>query len=207
MRLFDHSTFIFISTNAEHSPDGVEQRWLAVMSELVQRGSTVHFLCFAESPLAGPARSIGVTVAPYILDKWNIIRSRSRLRKYLRRYSPVCAHSTGVEADLLLRWAARKVPDVRIAATIALDPQRTRRRRPLDALMLRFDEFGLSREDAVFLTRENLLPEMLAAGVRADRIVLDVDVDGDAAGDVNGGSVARHLAVYRGFMADRGHGA
>jgi len=207
MRQFDHSTFIFISTNAEHSPDGVEQRWLAVMSELVQRGSTVHFICVAESPLAGPARSIGVTVAPYILDTWNIIRSRSRLRKYLRRYMPVCAHSTGVEADLLLRWAARKVPDVRIAATIASDPQRTRRRRPIDALMLRFDEAGLSREDAVFLTDVDLTAEILAAGVPAERIVLDAEVDGQADGEAYGASVARHLAVYRGFMADRGHGA
>jgi len=207
MRLFDHSTFIFISTNAEHSPDGVEQRWLAVMSELVQRGSTVHFLCVAESPLADPARSIGVTVAPYILDTWNVIRSRSRLRKYLRRYLPVCAHSTGVEADLLLRWAARKVPDVRIAATIASDPQRTRRRRPIDALMLRFDEAGLSREDAVFLTDVDLTAEILAAGVPAERIVLDAEVDGQSDGEAYGASVARHLAVYRGFMADRGHGA
>ncbi len=206
MRYFDHSTFLFISTNAEHAPDGVEQRWLAVMSELVQLGSTVHFICFAESPLADPARSLGVTIAPYILDKWNVIRSRSRLRKYLRRYEPVCAHSTGVEADLLLRWSARKVPSVRIAATLAADPQRTRRRRPIDALMIRFDEAGLSREDAVFLTREDLLPEILAAGVPASRIVLDLDGQ-TAAGDDLAASVTRHLEVYRTFMASRGQGA
>lgn len=203
MRPFDHSTFLFISTNADHSPDGVEQRWLAVMSELVQRGSTVHFLCVAESPLADPARSIGVTVAPYILDTWNIIRSRSRLRKYLRRYLPVCAHSTGVEADLLLRWAARKVPDVRIAATLASDPQRTRRRRPIDALMLRFDEAGLSREDAVFVARQDRASQLVAQGIPAEKIVLD-EVDG-ATGD-HQESVQRHLSVYRGFMALRGHG-
>jgi len=204
MRSFDHSTFIFISTNAEHAPDGVEQRWLAVMSELVQLGSTVHFICVAESPLAEPARSLGVTVAPYILDKWNLIRSRSRLRKYLRRYEPVCAHSTGVEADLLLRWAARRVPAVRIAATLAVDPQRTRRRRPIDALMLRFDEAGLGREDAVFLTRDDLVGEVLASGVSAQKIILDF-ADGPTSDSDS--SVSRHLAVYRGFMAERGHGS
>ena len=177
------------------------------MSELVQLGSTVHFLCFAESPLAEPARSLGVTIAPYILDKWNVIRSRSRLRKYLKRYEPVCAHSTGVEADLLLRWAARKVPSVRIAATISTpDPQRTRRRRPIDALMFRFDEAGLSREDAVFLVREELLGEVLSAGVPAERIVLDV-VDETAADDGFAQSVARHIDTYRRFMASRGQGA
>jgi len=202
MRQFDHSTFLFISTNAEHAPDGVEQRWLAVMSELVQLGSTVHFICVAESPLANPARSLGVTVAPYILDKWNVIRSRSRLRKYLRRYSPVCAHSTGVEADLLLRWAARKVPDVRIAATLAPVSQRTRRRRPIDALMQRFDEFGLVREDAVFVPDEAQASALLSAGIPPEKIVID------DAGTADGyaPSVARHLEVYRGFMAQRGHG-
>lgn len=207
MRSFDHSTFIFISTNAEHAPDGVEQRWLAVMSELVQCGSTVHFICFAESPLAEPARSLGVTVAPYILDKWNVIRSRSRLRKYLRRYEPVCAHSTGVEADLLLRWAARKVPCVRIAATISTpDPQRTRRRRPINALMFRFDEAGLPREDMVFLADEGLLDEVVAAGVLPERIVLDV-VAHDRAGAGLTASVTRHMDTYRTFMASRGQGA
>ncbi len=204
MRSFDHSTFLFISTNAEHTPDGVEQRWLAVMSELVQLGSTVHFICFAESPLADPARSMGVTVAPYILDKWNVIRSRSRLRKYLRRYEPVCAHSTGVEADLLLRWSARKVPSVRIAATLSADPQRTRRRRPVDALMHRFDEAGLSREDAVFVSAEEDVTKLLSAGISPDRIVLDAT--GAGGDDTDAASVARHLEVYRGFMAQRGHG-
>jgi len=203
MRQFDHSTFLFISTNAEHAPDGVEQRWLAVMSELVQLGSTVHFICVAESPLANPARSLGVTVAPYILDKWNVIRSRSRLRKYLRRYSPVCAHSTGVEADLLLRWAARKVPDVRIAATLELVPQRTRRRRPIDALMQRFDEFGLGREDAIFVPDEAGASQLLGGGISPEKIVIDDDAE---TSDGYGPSVARHLDVYRGFMAERGHG-
>ena len=204
MRSFDHSTFLFISTNAEHAADGVEQRWLAVMSELVQLGSTVHFICFAESPLADPARSLGVTIAPYILDKWNVIRSRSRLRKYLRRYEPVCAHSTGVEADLLLRWSARKVPSVRIAATLAADPQRTRRRRPIDALMIRFDEFGLAREDAVFVSSEAEASRLVGAGVSPSAIIID---DADIVSDSgHAKSVAAHLGIYRGFMAQRGHG-
>lgn len=207
MRPFEQSTFIFVSTNTEHAVGGVEERWLALMSELVQRGSTVHFLCFAESPLAEPARSLGVTVGPYILDKWNVIRSRSRLRKYLRRYEPVCAHSTGVEADLLLRWAARKVSNVRIAATISTpDPQHTRRRRPINALMLRFDEAGLSHEDMVFLTNEALLDEIVAAGVPVNKIVLDV-LDHDGSGEDIAASVALHLNVYRTFMASRGQGA
>jgi hypothetical protein len=192
------STFVFISTNAEHDSGGVEDRWLPLMRELVARGATVQFLCMAEGPLAQAARDLGVGVAPYILDRWNVVRSRSRLRKYLKRYEPVCAHSTGVEADLLLRWAARKVPGVRIATTLTLaDSQRTRRRGPINALMLRFDDAGLKSEDAVFLESEDLLDEVRASGVHADKIVLDPPAHDP---DDLSRSVARHLEVYRGFI-------
>ena len=79
------------------------------------------------TPMAEWARSLpGIQVDPYILDKWNVIRARSRLRKYLKRYLPVAAHSTGIEADLLLRWAARKVPVVKVAHTMT-----DRRRAPV----------------------------------------------------------------------------
>ena len=119
-------------------------------------------------PAGERARSLGIQVDPYILDKWNVIRARSRLRKYLKRYLPVAAHSTGIEADLLLRWAARKVPVVKVAHTITDSPQGTRRRRPMNALMRRFDEFGMrSQADAVFVPDETLAAEVRSAGVRA----------------------------------------
>ncbi len=118
VRRWADSTFIFISTNSRQEPGGVEERWLGVMKELLALGATVHYLCFKDAPTADDARELGVTVAPYLLDKWNVIRSRSRLRKYLRRYEPVCVHSTGLEADAVLRWAVRHVPDVRFCATL-----------------------------------------------------------------------------------------
>ena len=114
------------------------------MSALAEKGARVRLLCLMHTPMADWARSLpGIQVDPYILDKWNVIRARSRLRKYLKRYLPVAAHSTGIEADLLLRWAARKVPVVKVAHTMTDSPQATRRRRPMNALMRRFDEFGM----------------------------------------------------------------
>ncbi len=195
------ATFVFISTNTTHDEGGVEERWLPVMGELVRLGATVNFLCFSDSQLAAPARALGVEVSQYILDKWNVVRSRSRLRKYLRRYEPVCAHSTGVEADLLLRWAARKVPQVRIATTLAVGASRTRRRGPVNALMQRLDDAGLSREDAVFVDSDELAEAARASGVPEERIVPDVP-DGEP------GSVAervrRHIGVYNSFVKERG---
>jgi len=199
---WERSTFVFISTNTSHDKDGVEETWLAVMARLVRLGASVQFICVADSPLAPHARSLGVTVAPYILDRWNVVRSRSRLRKYLRRYDPVVAHSTGTEADLLLRWAVRPMPSVAIATTLTVaQAQATRRRRPVDSLMRRFDETAIARTNAVFVPSEDLVGEVQSAGVAVDRIVLDPPSADPTA------SVERHLAVYREFMARRGEGS
>jgi hypothetical protein len=200
MRRFEQSTFVFISTNAEHAPGGVEERWLPVMQELAEKGAGVRFLCLMHTPMGEWARTLpGVEVDPYILDMWNVIRARSRLRKYLKRYVPVCAHSTGVEADLLLRWAARKVPEVKVAHTLTDSPQGTRRRRPIDRLMRRYDELGMrTQADAVFVNSQPLVAEVVGAGVPAERVMLELP---DESAPVR---VARHLDLYRSFMAERG---
>jgi Glycosyl transferase 4-like domain len=204
VRGFRQSTFVFVTTNSAYVPGGVEERWLPVMAELLRLGASVQLLCDAHSPVADIARSLGVSVGPYILDRWNLIRSRSRLRKYLIRYQPVAVHTTGLEADLLARWAARILPDVAVIATLTAGPQATRRRRPVDALMRRFDEAGMGRSAAIFVTSEALVAEVRSAGVPAEKIVLDPLEDGDSASPA--ASVARHLTVYRELIAARGRG-
>jgi hypothetical protein len=195
MRLWRESTFVFVTTNTVYGPDGVEIRWLPVMSELVQLGASVQLLCDAHSPFAETARSVGVAVSPYVLDRWNVIRSRSRLRKYFVRYQPVAVHSTGLEADLLVRWAARVLPDVAVVTTLSSGAwQRTRRRRPMDALMRRFDEAGLSTSAIVFVDAQPLVDEVRATGFPAEKIVLDPPEEGASASPV--ASVARHLDAY-----------
>lgn len=200
MKRWSESTYIFISTNPVQHADGVEARWIPVMLALQDKGANVRFLVLQHSEMGEAARKLGIGVDPYILDKWNVIRSRSRLRKYLKRYDPICAHSTGLEGDLLLRWAARKVPGVRIAHTLAGEPQRTRRRKPVDAMMLRLDELGMHRADAVLLETAEFAPEILAAGVAPDAVLLDPPgTDTDA----NAERVQLHLGLYRSFMAGR----
>jgi hypothetical protein len=200
MRPWSESTFVFISTNPRHDDGGVEDRWFAVMEDLQHRGANVRFLCLMGSPAGERARAMGVNVDPYILDKWNVIRSRSRLRKYLKRYVPIAVHSTGLEADLLSRWAARKVPQTRAAVTLADDPQGTRRRNPIDRLMRRYDELGMRSLAAVFCESDVLVAEVRSAGVKPSRIVLDPP--GSSAEEC----VARHVKVYSEFMRERGNG-
>jgi len=204
MRAWSDSTFVFISTNPRHDEGGVEDRWFEVMKELARLGANVQFLCLMGSPAGERARTLGVNVDPYILDKWNVIRSRSRLRKYLRRYVPVAVHSTGLEADLLSRWAARKVPETRTVVTLSGDPQGTRRRRPIDALMRRFDEIGMKNVSAVFVETPELVSEVLSAKVPAERVILDPPATTE---DERSASVRRHMSAYRLLLAGRGPGA
>lgn len=202
MRSWRDSTFIFISTHPRHDEGGVEERWVAVMRELRERGANVRFLCLMDSPAAKQVRDmgIGIEVDPYILDTWNVIRARSRLRKYFKRYIPVAVHSTGLEADLLSRWAARKVPVVKVAHTLPVDGQATRRKRPIDALFRRFDELGMRNSAAVFVPTPELEREVLSAGVDQSRVVLDAPTDAEAV------SVERHMALYMRLMKERGSG-
>lgn len=202
MRSWRDSTFIFISTHPRHDEGGVEERWVAVMRELRAKGANVRFLCLMDSPAAQQVREmgIGIEVDPYILDTWNVIRSRSRLRKYFKRYVPVAVHSTGLEADLLTRWSARKVPSVEVVHTLPVDGQATRRKRPIDALFRRFDELGMRSAAAVFVPSAELEREVLSAGVDEARIVVD------APGDADEVSVERHMSLYLRLMRERGLG-
>lgn len=200
MRRWEDSTFVFISTNPEQFEGGAEEHWIPVMQALAAKGASVRFLTPMGSVAGEKARELpGIAVDPYILDKWNLVRSHTRLRKYLKRYVPVAAHSTGLEADLLLRWAARKVPETRVVHTIGHDPQGTRRRRPVDALMRRFDEVGMRSAAAVFVADRNLYTEVIHAGVSADRVIVDAVESGEPSE-----TVRLHLETYRYFMAGRG---
>ncbi len=109
-RTWDQSTFVFLSSRSGESLGRIERRMLASIGALVERGATVLVICGPRSPLAEESAALGATVAPYRLEVGRYLRVASRLRKYLARYRPVCVHSTGVRADLLIRWAARELP-------------------------------------------------------------------------------------------------
>ena len=85
----------------------VERRLLRIAGALTQQGASVSLVCAPRSPLEAEANKIGVEVAPYKLDRFNYIRTRSRMQKYLARGGHQVAHSCGYDADILLRMAAK----------------------------------------------------------------------------------------------------
>lgn len=151
----------------------VERRLLRVMSALLAQGARVHLISTPRSPVEVEAAKLGVEIAPYHLDKLNYFRTRSRVRKYLERFSPVAVHSTGLEADLVVRWAAR---GMRTAAvnTIACTDYPRQGDTPLAVAVRRWlDSSSLSGADAIVADCAATAQRLQAAGVVPDRIVID----------------------------------
>lgn len=173
MTPFRNSTFLFVTSRSADTLGRVERRWLRVMSALLERGATVMLICTPKAALEAPARDLGVTIAPYKLDKFNLVRTRSRLRKYLKRYRPVVAHSTGYEADVLLRWAAKDLP-VKVASSALCGTWPPSGMGFFGSwIRRRLDRDSLPRVDAFFADCADLAGGLEAAGLPAERITLD----------------------------------
>jgi len=168
------STFLFVSSRSADTLGRVERRWLKVWEELVRSGATVLLICPPRSPLEVPARRVGVQIAPYRLDRLNLVRTASRLRKYMRRYRPAVAHSTGYEADIVLRRAARDLP-VKVVTSVLCGSWPPRGLGPISTrFKRRLDRRTLKRCDAVMADCRELADRLVeAAGVDRARIVID----------------------------------
>ena len=170
---FRHATFVFLSSRTGPSMGRIERRLLKVMAALVEEGATVNLICPPDSPVVAPAREAGANVAPYKLVKANYVRTRSRLKKYLMRYRPVVAHSTGFEADVLLRMAAEDL-QVKVVNSVhcAAWPRR-RTSRSSATLRKRLDARTLPRVDVLAADCGWLADQMAEAGLEVGRVMLD----------------------------------
>lgn len=191
MRTWNESAFVFVSGRVSPVPGRVERRLLAIMTELVTLGAHVYFVCDARSPLIPLAQLQGVSIAPFRFDRINFVRTRSRLRKFLQRYHPVVAHSSGVDADLLLRWAAESLP-VHTVNTVTAEawPRTGHSRQWLDGVRRTADVRTAGAADAVVVDSASLAQELAELGFDPQRIVVDppsvspADVIERASGDV-----------------------
>ncbi|MHB1340741.1 MAG: glycosyltransferase family 4 protein [Coriobacteriia bacterium] len=173
MRTLRDHTIIFVTGKTGHTLGRIERRWLRVMEALVADGATVLVICALHAPIEDPARAVGATIAPIRLDKLNLIRTRSRMRKYIKRYRPPVAHSTGYEADVLLRWAAKDLP-VKVVTSALCATWPPKGLGAIDTwFRRRLDRRSLSRIDAFLVDCEDLAERVVAAGVARDRVVLD----------------------------------
>jgi glycosyltransferase involved in cell wall biosynthesis len=170
---FRHATFVFLSSRTGPAMGRIERRLLRVMAALVEEGATVNFICQPDSPAVAAAREAGANVAPYKLVKVNYLRTRSRLKKYLMRYNPVVAHSTGFEADVLLRMAAEDLPVKVVNSVHCAAWPRRRTSRSSATLRKRLDAKTLSRVDVLAADCSWLADQLADAGLDVRRVVLD----------------------------------
>lgn len=173
-------TYVFVSSRSGARMGRAERRLLEVMKSLVAEGASVQLICTPRSPFEQQAREIGVEPASYHLDKLNVIRTRSRLRKFLRRYDPVVVHSTGWLADYLVRWAAAPL-SVPVVNTIHYGNFPPRGSTPFGTwLARRLSRSNLSRANAIMIDSHELREQLVACGVLPERVVYDppsIDID------------------------------
>jgi glycosyltransferase involved in cell wall biosynthesis len=172
-RGFPGDSFVFVSSNTGPALGRMERRMLKVMAALVAGGADVHFICPPDSPAVPLAREAGATVAGYKLTKANYLRTRSRLRKYLVRYHPVVAHSTGFEADVLLRMAAEDLPVKVVNSVHCAAWPRRRTSRTSATLRRRLDAKTMPRVDALTADCPWIAEQVAAAGIEVRRVLLD----------------------------------
>lgn len=166
-------SFVFLSSNGGPALGRIERRMLKVVSALRDGGADVHFICPPGSPSEQLAAEAGATVAGYRLTKSNYFRTRSRLRKYLMRYDPVVAHSTGFEADVILRMAAEELPVKVVNSVHCAAWPRRRTQRSSATLRQKLDAKTLGRVDVLTADCAWIADQLGAAGLSVRRVVLD----------------------------------
>lgn len=98
---------LFLNNFAGPGLGGGEVHLLNVARACKTAGMDVHVVCQPGGALADEARALGVTVAPYRLARTNLVRTVSRMRKYIRRNGIRVVHSGGVLANVIARLACR----------------------------------------------------------------------------------------------------
>lgn len=151
----------------------VERRLLRVMEALTERGARVQLICPPRSSMAEAARAAGVDVASYHLDRMNYFQTRSRVRKFLRRDVPVVVHSTGLEADLVVRWAARDLPTAAINSVTCVDWPRRGSSAVSRYVRRTLDTATLAGADAFVVDCGAVRERLVAASVPRDCILVD----------------------------------
>ena len=166
-------TYVFVSSRSGPRLARAERRLLEVMKALLGAGASVHLICPPRSPVEQLARDIGVEIAPYHLDRINVVRTRSRLRKFLQRHRPRVVHSTGWLADYLVRWAAAplSVPVVNTIHCVNWPPHGSS---SLSSWLARiFTRANLTRASAIMVDCQELRQPLTQAGVVSERIFYD----------------------------------
>lgn len=167
------ASYVFVSSRRSPSMGRVERRILRVMKALVEEHAHVSLICTPRAPIESAARDMGVEVLPYHLDAFNYFRTRSRVKKYLQRQGAAVVHSTGLEADLIARWAAKELPTASVNSITCVGWPRSGPT-PLSRYVRRFlDKSTLDQVDTFIVDAAALGRRLVEAGVPRERILLD----------------------------------
>jgi hypothetical protein len=206
---FSRKAFVFVSSHAGPGLGPVDRGFIAVMAELVALGASVHYIAAHDSPGIDAARAVGARVAPYRLTRANVVRSVSRLRKYLRRLDPVVVHATGHEATVLVRLASRPLSVAVVDTVLSGEWPPQGRNRATSRARRSLDRRTGPQSDVVIVDSDALRGAMVSAGYDASLVVVEpliaeafaARTPGSTGADLVGRLVRHHLALYERLIA------
>jgi hypothetical protein len=205
---FSRRAFVFVSSHSDPELGPAERGFVAIMAELVSLGASVHYIAPHDSAGITAARAVGATVAPYMLGRRNVVRSVSRLRKYLRRLDPVVVHATGHEATVLVRLASRPLSCAVVETVLSDDWPPVGRNRAASRARRSVDRRTGGESDFIITDSERSRRALVQAGYEASLITVEPLVteafgqDPTVTGpDLTSQLVHRHLAIYERLMA------
>jgi len=105
MRGLKGATIVFVDNFAGPGLGGGEVHMFRLIDACLEQGMYVHVICCPDTYVEQVARERGVTVARYHLSRRNLLRTASRIRKYLKRSGADIVHSNGFLTNLLARMA------------------------------------------------------------------------------------------------------
>lgn len=176
-RRFEHSTIVFVFGHSSPVPCDRDVLLLGVIRQLLGLGATVKAVCHAGSPMVERIRALGVEVSEYRLDRKNLIRTRSRMRKYLRRYHPPVVHATGLFGIVILGLAARPV-DTHVAVSAWCE--QTPPGGPIGFVIRKILRHIVTRADLVLAPDERVATQLEDEGVGPGHILIYPSVHDDA---------------------------
>ncbi|MBE0477485.1 MAG: glycosyltransferase family 4 protein [Coriobacteriia bacterium] len=126
MRSLRDATIVFVNNFPGPTYGGGEVRMLALVRACLEAGMHVHVICLPDSAVEREARELGATVNRYALHAPNFLRTRSRIRKYLKRYDAAIVQGTGYLTNILVRLAGAPVRAL-VLNTGSVEPDAPRR--------------------------------------------------------------------------------
>lgn len=174
MRSLRDTTIVFVNNFPGETLGGHEGRLRHVLRGCVEAGMMVHVICLPGSGMAALGAEVGARVAPMALGRPNIIRTASRIRKYLKRYGADIVQGTGYLTSILARMAGGPLRTIVVstASNMPDAPRHSGESATVFALRQRVERRTAARSDVTIVVSRAIGDALVELGTPAGKVAV-----------------------------------